>query len=124
MGPEIPETIPEEISWHGYEMFSSGSPVFAPDIGPTPRDVFAAARTESGQDMRWYHSHAGSEFASEPPKSPLRPTRISGPPRNSIWARWIFVAKCDEIPPAGSDGSPVLPPYLRPYSLVVPVFPP
>ena len=35
VGPEIPETIPKEISWHGYEMFSSGSPVFAPDIGPT-----------------------------------------------------------------------------------------
>src|SRR5882762_4596547 len=111
------------MSWQGYEMCSSGSPVFAPDIGPTPRDVFVAARTESGQDMRWYHSHAGSEFASEPPKSPLRPTRISGPPRNSTWARWIFVAKCHEIPRAGSDG-PLLPPYLRPYSLVAPCITP
>src|SRR5205814_3756719 len=35
--PEIAETIPEGISWRGHEICSSGSPVFAPDIGPIPR---------------------------------------------------------------------------------------
>jgi hypothetical protein len=47
-----------------------GLAIFAPDISPNPRDVFVAARTESGQDMRWY---IPTQAASSPPSRRSRP---------------------------------------------------
>src|SRR5438477_5399510 len=68
--------------------------------------------------------HAGSGLASEPPKSPLRPTRISWRATKSDLGRWIFVASATKFRARGLMGPQRLPPYLCPYSLVAPCITP